>query len=87
MYLARGSWKGPGGQGLLCACVGTLIVARRFWGPHEVHCRLFFLLVVMCTEPGVVAEELVPSKKRLSGQKKTEVGTGRLQVLLHSCCP
>lgn len=59
-------------------------------GPRRCSAGLFFLCVWLCTEPSVMAEELlllVPSKKRLSGQQKTEIGTGRLEVLLCSYCP
>lgn len=92
----RGSWKEVRRRAL-SVCGAMLrgvrrpsVVAGRVLGvPGGAVQALLLVRVVMCTEPSVMAEELpllVPSKKRLSGQQKTESGTGRLEVLLCSYC-
>lgn len=68
------------------------MVVRSVLGVPEGAVRAFLpVCEVMCTEPTLVTEELhyyrallLPTKKCLSGQQKTQIGTERLEVLLHS---
>ena len=92
----RGRWKELGQQalsvcGAMLRCVRRpSMAAKRVLGVPGGAVQAFLLVsVVICTEPSVMAEELsllVPSKKSLSGQQKTEIGMGRIEVLLHSYC-
>lgn len=64
--------------------------AKRVLGGPGGAVQAFLLVwVVVCTESSIMAEELlllVPGKKRLSGWQKTEIGMGKLEVLLRSYC-
>lgn len=48
--------------------------------PRTCRAGLLPVSVIMCAEPSVMAEELlllVPRKKHLSGQQKTEIRSGK----------
>lgn len=50
------------------------------WGPRTRRAGLLPASVIVCAEPRVMAEELLllaPRKKHLSGQQKTEIGSGK----------